>query len=57
MQFLNLSDASDYLVTAKIEQTIEMGSSILHIGRSDADVRFCLINNCLGETVLVQSPI
>lgn len=52
MQQLNLSETADYLEAATIHETHEAGHAIIHIGVSGAGLRFVLINDCWGQTIL-----
>jgi hypothetical protein len=55
MQDLTLQDMADLLDCASIEQTIDLGHSIIHIGNtgtSDKPCRFVLINDYTGKAIL-----
>lgn len=55
MRFISLEESADYLEAATIEQTLREQGTIVHIGKSSAGVRFVLINNIYGQTVLNEA--
>ena len=55
MKFLNLQETADYLETATINETTDRGFSIVHAGTNASGVAFVLMNNAMGESVLVES--
>jgi len=55
MKILSPELTADYLETANIEQTLNEGHAIVHIGKNSAGSRFVLVNNCMGETVLTEA--
>lgn len=55
MHKIDLQQAADYLEAATIEQTIEAEHTIIHTGRNAAGVRFVIINDCFGNTVVSEA--
>lgn len=55
MQYLTLEQTADYLEAANIEATCDAGHAIVHIGRNAAGIRFVLVNDVLGQTVVTES--
>lgn len=49
-----MQEVADYLELANIQQTIDKGHAIVHIGESIAGVSFILINNWEGQSVLTE---
>jgi len=52
MQHLTIQEVSAFLETATIDQTIDEGHAIIHMGKTQSGERFVLVNNLRGETVL-----
>ena len=55
IQHLTQLDTADLLDCAVIEQTIDLGHSIVHIGNvgtADNPHRFVMVNDCHGNTTL-----
>lgn len=55
MRMLSLEQTADFLETATIEKSHDVGHAIIHTGISESGSRFVLVNNCYGETVLSES--
>ena len=55
MQFLTLDQAADYLESATIQTIVDNQFSITHTGVSMMGVKFVLINDAHGNTVLTES--
>lgn len=55
MRMLSLEQAADFIETAIIEKSHDVGHAIIHTGMSESGSRFVLVNNCYGETVLSES--
>lgn len=55
MQFLTLNQAVDYLESATIQTTVDNQFSITHTGVSMTGIKFVLINDYHGNTVLAES--
>ena len=55
MRVLNLNETADFLETAIINHTVDHGHAITHSGTTEAGLRFVLLNNCDGESVLTES--
>lgn len=55
MKSITLAQAADYLEVAAIESTTNVGSILVHIGKNAAGVRFVMVNNCDGETMLTEA--
>lgn len=54
MQLLNLQQTADYLEAATIEDTIEAGHAVIHIGRTEAGAKFVLVNDHAGMTAVTE---
>lgn len=54
MRSLTLAEAADYLEEANIEQTIPAGHAVINIGVNALGVRFVLLNDCEGRTVVTE---
>ena len=55
LQQLTPQDTADFLDCAVIEQTTDLGHSVVHIGNvgtSDKPCRFVLVNDQFGQSVL-----
>lgn len=55
MRVLNISQTSDFLETANIETTVDCGHAIIHTGTTEAGSRFVLVNDCHGDSSLIES--
>jgi len=55
MQFLTLEQTADYLKSATIQTTVDNQFSITHTGLNIAGEKFVLVNDALGNTVLIES--
>lgn len=55
MKFLTLEQAADYLESATIEETRYSGHIVINTGISAAGVRFALMNDANGHTVLSEA--
>lgn len=55
MRMLSLEQTADFIETAIIEKSHDVGHAIIHTGMSESGSRFVLVNNCYGETVLSES--
>ena len=55
MKFLTLQQTADYLEMAEVDQTLDQGHAIVHIGTSAAGAVFVLVNNFNGETMLTEA--
>lgn len=55
MKSLSLEQVADYLDTAIIDQSIDKGHAIIHIGKNKVGCKFIMVNNCMGETMLSES--
>lgn len=55
MQSLTLGQAADYLVGATIELTHDARHVITHVGRNADGVHFVMVNDCHGNTALIES--
>ncbi|MCC4115292.1 hypothetical protein LLG90_08020 [Aromatoleum toluclasticum] len=55
MRHLNQQQAADYLEAATIDSTTDLGHVITHTGTTAAGVRFMLVNDCHGRTVLTEA--
>jgi hypothetical protein len=53
MQRLTLEQVADYLETATIEATEELGPAIIHTGKRDG-LYFVLVNTSEGASVLIE---
>lgn len=54
MKILNPQQTADYLESANIKQSIDMGHAIIHTGISAVGFDFVLVNNAFGQTVLTE---
>lgn len=52
---LTLEQACDYLQNATVERSVDTGHAITHFGLSAAGARFVMVNDCYGETALIES--
>jgi hypothetical protein len=55
MRVLNLNQTADFLEAATINNTIDLGHAIIHMGFNAAGLRFVLVNDCNGESALTES--
>lgn len=54
MQRITLEQVADYLETATIQHTHDLGHAIVHIGVSAAGSRFALMNDMHGNSTLSE---
>lgn len=54
MKLLTMQQTADYLELAKIEQTLNKGHALIHIGKTLAGVDFVLVSNMNGEMMLTE---
>ena len=52
---IGLGQAADYLEGATIERTHDAGHVVAHVGRNAEGVHFVMVNDCLGNTALIES--
>lgn len=52
---LTLDEFAGFWDCATVEQSIDLGHAIVHIGRNAHGVKFVLTNTCEGQTTLVES--
>jgi len=55
MRNLTLEQLAGYLESATIEQSLDAGHAITHIGRNEFGVRFVLVNDCFGNSVVSEA--
>lgn len=55
MKKLSLEALADYLETATIMQTLDVKHAIIHEGINASGIRFVIVNNCHGETMLSEA--
>lgn len=55
MKSLTQAETADYLESATIINTMDCGHAIAHIGVTDTGIRFMLVNDCYGNTVVTES--
>ncbi len=55
MQQISLEQTATYLESATVEQSIDTGHAIIHVGTSEAGHRFVLVNDAQGNTMLTES--
>lgn len=55
MRFLNLEQTAEYLDSASIEASDDQGHAIVHTGINATGVKFIMINDAEGETVVSES--
>lgn len=55
MRILSLEQTADFLETANVEHSNDVGHAIIHIGVSESGARFVLVNDCHGNTALTES--
>ena len=55
MKSLSFEQTADYLDTATIDQSIDDGHAIIHIGKNKVGCKFIMVNNCMDETALSES--
>jgi hypothetical protein len=55
MKSITLQDAADYLESATITTTHEMGHTIVQVGINEAGSSFVMVNDCFGSTHLKES--
>jgi hypothetical protein len=51
---LDLGQAADYHEDATIEQSINAGFAMIHIGTNTAGARFVMVNDYNGDTVVTE---
>lgn len=56
MQQLTITQVADYLESAIMQQTIDHGFALIHVGTNAAGARFVMVNNTTGETTLTEQP-
>ena len=49
MQLLTIEQTADYLEAATLEQSIDKGHAIVHIGINQAGAKFVLVDSIMGE--------
>lgn len=54
MRHLTIEETADFLESAAIEKTEDFGHAIVHYGRDTEGIRFVLLNDVQGETVVTQ---
>ena len=54
MRRMSFEEVADYLESAKIKRTIDLGHAIVHEGTSEAGVDFVLVNDSYGNTALTE---
>ncbi|UCV22856.1 hypothetical protein [Ferribacterium limneticum] len=55
MKTMTMQETADYLETASIEHTHDIGHAVVHIGTSAAGVSFVLVNDLQGQTIVVEA--
>lgn len=55
MKTMTLQQTADYLEAATIEQTLDRGHAITHIGTNAAGISFVLVNDYTGQTVVSEA--
>lgn len=55
MKTLTMQQTADYLEGATIQHTHDSGHAVTHIGTNAAGVRFVLVNDCSGQTVVTEA--
>jgi hypothetical protein len=55
MQTLTMEQTADYLEGATIKTSVDSGYAIVHTGFSPAGVKFILVNDMFGNTVLTEA--
>lgn len=55
MKTLSLEQTADYLETAEIQTSVNLGYAVIHQGISDAGHRFVLLNDWQGNTVIAEA--
>lgn len=54
MKILTLAQVADYLESATIEETHDVGFAITHFGKNAAGARFVLVNDCFGNSAVTE---
>lgn len=52
MKNITPQECADFLESAHIENSFDIGSAIIHSGVSASGLQFILRNDCFGQTVL-----
>ncbi len=52
---LTLEEAADYIENATIERSHDTGHAIFHIGRNAIGASFVLVNDCIGQTAVIEA--
>lgn len=55
MRYLNLEQTAEYLNEATIECSKDHGHAIVHTGISATGVKFVMINDAGGKTIVTES--
>lgn len=50
MQHLTLTQVADIIESATVEHTADHGHAIVHVGTTEAGLRFVLMNDCNGNS-------
>lgn len=52
MKNITMQECADYLESAEIENSVDLGNVIIHTGISSNGMQFILQNDCYGKTML-----
>lgn len=55
MKTLNLEQTANYLESASVQQTVNLGYAVVHQGISEAGHSFVLLNDWKGNSVVTES--
>jgi hypothetical protein len=55
MRNLTLEQTADYLESAEIQKSVNLGYAVIHQGISEAGHSFVLLNDWQGNTVVTES--
>lgn len=55
MKLLDLQQTADFLESATIEASTEMGHTLIHSGRTESGAQFVLVNCPTGMSALSES--
>lgn len=56
MQTLSLNEAADFLEEAKLEQSIDLGWTLVHVGINASGQRFVCVTDTVGGTSVTVEP-
>lgn len=55
MNVMTMQEAADYIETADITESRDLGHALIHIGTNAAGARFVLVNDANGQSVVTEA--